>query len=65
MPKCYAPTNDHNDEDKDKFYNQLQSLINKTPSHDLLLVMGDFNAKIGNDNIGVERTIGTHGIWAA
>jgi len=24
--------------------------------------MGDFNAKIGNDNIGVERTIGTHGI---
>ena len=24
--------------------------------------MGDFNAEIGNDNIGVERTIGTHGI---
>ena len=60
--QCYAPTNDHNDEDKDKFYNQLQSLINKTPSHDLLLVTGDFNTKIGNDNIGVERTIGTHGI---
>ena len=24
--------------------------------------MGNFNAKIENDNIGVERTIGTHGI---
>ena len=24
--------------------------------------MGDFNAKIGNDNIGVERSIGTHSI---
>ena len=25
--KCYAPTNDHNDEDKDKLYNQLKILI--------------------------------------
>ena len=38
----YAPTNDHNDENKDKFYKKLQNLINKTPSHDLLLVMGDW-----------------------
>ena len=53
--QCYAPTNDHDDKGKDKFYNQLQSLINKTPSHYLLLVMGDFNANIGNVNIDVRE----------
>ena len=32
------------------------------PQHDLLLVMGDFNAKIGRDNQSFEHVIGKEGL---
>ena len=30
--------------------------------HDILLVMGDLNAKVGEDNDGHENIIGSHGV---
>ena len=30
--------------------------------HDILLVMGDLNAKVGEDNEGYENIIGSHGV---
>ena len=30
--------------------------------HDILLVMGDLNAKVGADNEGYENILGTHGV---
>ena len=30
--------------------------------HDILLVMGDLNAKVGEDNEGYENIIGSHGL---
>ena len=30
--------------------------------HDILLVMGDLNAKVGEDNKGYENIIGSHGV---
>ena len=59
--QCYNPTNDSEDGDKDAFYNQLEACIIEAPKHDVLLVMGDFNAKVGNDNTHFERFLGKEG----
>ena len=36
-------------------------MIEKVPKHDVAIVMGDLNAKIGNDNTGNERAMGKYG----
>ena len=57
----YSPTNDAEPEEKVEFYGSLQSTIDKIPKKDLLIIMGDFNAKIGSDNTGREEVMGRHG----
>ena len=62
---CYAPTKEAEEEEKDKFYEQLEEEIRTTPRHDALIVIGDLNARVGEDNTGKERAMGTKGFGCA
>lgn len=59
---AYAPTLTSADDDKEKFYADLDSLIQSTSTSDKLLVLGDFNARAGRDYDLWKRVIGRHGV---
>ncbi len=44
------------------FYDKLQAFTEAVHIHDVLLIMGDLNDKVGHDNDGLESIIGKHGI---
>ena len=60
--QCYAPTNDADDATKQDFYNLLQAVLDTTKQKDLVILMGDFNAKVGEDNKRYETIMGQQGL---
>ena len=48
------------DTDKDVFYQQPQAEVDAVPRHDLTIVMGDLNAKVGRVNMRCDRATGKH-----
>ena len=56
--QTYAPTNDAMDKEKYEFYNQLQHTLSSCNRHDMRVVMGDLNAKLGNNHTIREEVMG-------
>ena len=44
--QVYAPTNQASDAAKDEFYTCLQQVVSQSPKQDIIMVCGDFDAKI-------------------
>ena len=47
--QIYAPTSDYEDSEIEEFYETLEGIIQTTPKKDIIIVQGDFNAKVGPD----------------
>ncbi|XP_030746013.1 craniofacial development protein 2-like [Sitophilus oryzae] len=58
--QVYAPTAQSEDREIDEFYGQIEQLWKNIKKHEVTIVMGDFNAKIGRR--GVVDVIGEHGL---
>jgi len=58
--QVYAPTLEAEDSVHDDFYERLQETLNITPKGDIVVVMGDLNAKIGEGE--ADRFVGSHGL---
>ncbi|KAF7252002.1 Craniofacial development protein 2 [Varanus komodoensis] len=49
--QVYAPTTGAEEAEVDRFYEGLQHLLELTPKNDVLIIMGDWNAKVGSQRI--------------
>ena len=56
--KAYAPISNAEDAEVERFYEDLQSLLELTPKRDVLFIIGDWNAKVE-----VKKHWGNRQIW--
>ncbi|KAJ4432815.1 hypothetical protein ANN_21454 [Periplaneta americana] len=60
--QCYVPTEASEINKKLDFYRTLRDTINKIRSNDITIVMGNLNAKVGDENYGLEQIVGKYGL---
>ena len=46
--QVYAPTSNAEEAEVERFYEDLQGLLELTPKKDVLFIIGDWNAKVGS-----------------
>ena len=49
--QVYAPNSNAEEAEVERFYEDLQDLLELTPKKDALFITGDWNAKVGNQEI--------------
>ena len=65
--QVYAPTSNTEEPEVERFYEDLQGLLELTPKKDVLFIIGDWNAKVGGQEtpgvtgkfgVGVQKEAG-------
>ena len=49
--QVYAPTSKAEEVEVEQFYEDLQDLLELTPKTDIIFILGDWNAKVGSQEI--------------
>jgi len=62
---AYAPTLVSDELTKDSFYNCLRATLQTVPPNDRLVILGDFNARVGTNHNVWAGVIGRHGLGNA
>ena len=57
--QAYAPTSNAEEAEVERFYEDLQDLLELTPKKDVLFIIGDWNAKVGSQ----KNTWSNREIW--
>ena len=61
--QVYVPTSNAEEAEVERFYEEVQVLLELTPKKDVLFIIGDWNAKVGSQETpGVTGKFGL-GIW--
>jgi sorting nexin-29 len=60
---AHAPTEEKSDIEKEAFYVKLSKTYQDCPNHDIKIVVGDFNAKIGRESF-YTSVVGKHSLHA-
>nr|VZI31138.1 unnamed protein product [Spirometra erinaceieuropaei] len=59
---AYAPTMTNPDAVRDKFYEDLHALLATVSKADKLIILGEFNARVGTDHTAWRGVLGPHGL---
>lgn len=62
--QVYAPTSTADDDIMETFYNELETCMDQVPKREPLIVLGDFNAKVGStkNESGLRHIVGLYGL---
>ena len=60
--QVYAPTSASSEEEIEDFNSDLEDAYKKCGNQDIVIVMGDPNAKVGGEQDSLQEIVGKHGL---